>query len=1220
MQLKRIEINGFKSFADKSVIEFPPGISCIVGPNGCGKSNIMDAIKWVMGEQSIKQLRGKSMGDVIFAGTEKRARVNLAEVSLVLSDSDNQMIDNADEYTEIMVTRRLYRSGESVYMTNKRPCRLKDVQDVFLRNGIGPRSFTIIGQGNIGAVTEASAEERRSFIEEAAGIVRYNTRKKEALSKLDSTHRNLLRLNDLIVETNKLVNSLSRQAKKAERYKKAMEELKRADFLVMVHYHEDYSRRIEKTSALLEELRKTDDIHTSQADALSLAVAQIEIDQRIKEKKLAEYRDARACLRRKIEMLENEIARLVDEKTRLSEERVQLGEALSVLTEKSKKMAAEIDKGGKKREAIASFIADLEEKLTIQGEKSNDVQIQLDVLKSKQKENNKILSIAAADRARLANLFQKSSINRDHLKRRLKQLETEIKGAEKEESAIAAVLAEIKEKQEILAKEKNALMAEKKEAKKHVEEKSVALGKQVAEVNTIAAKRQKTVSELSVIKKMDENFDWYRDGVKAVINKLKAENAGGNESRENCRKTGIVAEIIEAETGFENAVEACLGEAIQYVIVKDSSAALALIEHLRLSNAGRSGFMPSEPDPVLPVKPEPASGFSLLTDHVKIKSGYKAIALALLAGTLVADDLESAITLAKKTGNAFRIATKGGEIVDRNGAITGGSTDKLSGILEKKQSIKRLSLEVKKIENELEQENTRRTQLERELRENENRLAQITKRNYRLADRILDTDKEFFRADAKLSQARQRQEVTNLEFTRLSGEKQDIETEISARKTAMEEIESQILSIEKQAGKLKKTIEALAESIASQDEKRVDLRLALTRKTAELENINQNTKRISEFLDDTLKEIERTRGDISARGKKLSDAERLISDKQKTLVAEKARLVDIKQKLRASDSDYQFIVKEMQLAGVRISETKTAMEQVREKIHRLELDLSGLQINRENLTSRFLEKYTESFSSVLKDLKEIVVAPDFSIERTENERLTLRQKTEGMGEVNIGAIDVFAETKERHDFLVTQKDDLNAAIADLQNVIKKINRITQKKFTETFEAVNASFRELFPRLFNGGSAWLELTLPDKPLETGVELMIHPPAKKVSRLSLLSGGEKALSAIAFIFSIFLLNSASFCLLDEIDAPLDDVNVHRFNELLKIIGEKTQVIMITHNKRSMMFSNVLFGVTMAGSGVSKTISVNIDEAVKLAGPAHEGAGARTHEVKHNVTYTN
>ncbi|MGM0452708.1 MAG: chromosome segregation protein SMC [Thermodesulfobacteriota bacterium] len=1200
MKLKRLEIQGFKSFADKCTIDFPPGISAVVGPNGCGKSNIIDAIKWVMGEQSIKQLRGKSMGDVIFSGTDKRAAVNLAEVSLVLSDHDENKAEAAGAYTEIMITRRLYRSGESLYMLNKQPCRLKDIHDIFLRHGMGSRSCAIIQQGNIGAITDASAEERRTFVEEAAGVMRYKSRKQEAMTKVNATRQNLLRLNDIIEEIEKQLASLSRQAKKAKRYKELRQRLKETDFQVSVYYHENYTRQIEKTQSLLEELQAKDAQSADALERLNAALQEIDEKKERKKSKIEEKKAARAEKQRHIDKLESELAHLNEESTRLTDEVARLENALADLNEKNRKIESEIAENNEKIEDLNTRIADINQDLDDEKQASENDKAELTRLNAELEQKQKHLMELSSRRAKYQNIYQNAEANKENLERRIQQNENDKAETEDQVAELSDSEAAIREKQDRVKQQLESLMRRKSECETQLKAKSDELGAQVKSVNALSNDRSKLKSKRNVLRKMDTNFEWYKDGVKAVMqhkggNGSSAEDGGDSRSE---RIVGIMAEIIEPEPGYEHAVEAVLGEALQYILVTDQAAGAEYIHFLRTENAGRCGFIPVENG----TNPAPDAGKTsesnaALENHVTICDGYAPMLNGLLSGIAVADDFDAALQLWHRRNGFQTIVTKDGDVISDKGIMVGGSKDKLAGILEKKQEIRQLESDLADIDDRLAAEKETQQRLESEVKELENTLSSLTEKKYKLDEEAMEAEKSLYKNAEQLKHARRQLEIATLEQKRLEGEKDDIKNEIAEHDSALSEVSKDIGAVEAEIETYNEQIATLNEQIKTFDNKQMDLKLDLTRLTAELENAQSTVGRLEKFKSDGHRQIEQTRHDIAAKKERLENIGRQQEASQGQLAGYTEALQAVKAALKDEQTDYQAIVEQRENTDASASETQSELEQTREKLHKLELELSGLQINRENIVNRFLERYAETFSAVRTAWRETVTAADFSIEKTENERAGLQKKIEQIGEVNIGAIDAYEEQKTRHDFLIQQRQDLEEALADLENVIQKINRITRDLFSETFNAINEKFQDLFPQLFNGGAAWLELTQPDAPLETGVELMIHPPGKKVSRLSLLSGGEKALSAIAFIFSIFLLNPAAFCLLDEIDAPLDDVNVHRFNELLKIIGEKTQIIMISHNKKTMEFSEMLFGITMGQGGVSKLISVNIDQAVEM-----------------------
>jgi len=1191
MRLKRLEISGFKTFPDKSAIEFPPGISAVVGPNGCGKSNIFDAIKWVMGEQSIKQLRGKSMGDVIFAGTDKRSPVNLAEVSLTLTNDGTGKPNAPHQHSEIMITRRLYRSGETAYLLNKQPCRLKDIHNIFLGAGMGSKSCAIVQQGNIGAITEASADERRSFIEEAAGVMRYKTRKKEALAKVETTRQNLERLNDIIDEIEQQLTGLSQQADAAREYKRLQSKLKETDIQVAVYYYLSYGRQIENAEVRLKELSEKDEAHTETLEELKARLEKMQSESATRDAAISQKRTQASEKQRKIDKLEADRDYREQEKERLSVELEELQTSLQNLMEKNEKLEGEITDEKESEEQLSAAIASIQASMDQQAQKSKDIRDQLSHLQETLEEQQKRLMELSAYKAKYQNIYQNAQANKDSLKKRIKRLNTDEDEAMQSVESLSQRESEEKARLDTLAGRRDELQEKVTETRRNLSAKNESLSEQVKTVNTLANERSRIRSRYSALKKMEDNYEWYKDGVKFIMRHPEHIAVGAEE--ENPAIWGIIADFVTPAAGFELALEACLGEALQFILVTDAQIGVDSIAYLRQKEAGRCGFMAlrqsrAESDCLNQEEAEE----DYLINHLVIRSGFEDTIHKLLGRALVAEDFDSALEL-RTTYPQATVVTPQGDLVTSSGVMIGGSSNKLTGIYEKKQEIRELDQKITDLTKAITEAEQIKTGLESESRELETHLHEMSTRRSETEKEVAQLEKDLYKTAERLKHGRRQHEIICLEKQRLEGEKEDVETEIQTHDTALEEIKQDIAAADTAVNDTKKEISALSERIKSYDQQEVDLKLDRTKLQAELEGARTTLKRLRKFSEDSAAQIEDARADIEIKTEKKDAAAETRDSLNVTIAKEHAELDAISEALKAEEKYFHSLVKELKSTDNTISKTKQSLSRSQEQRHQIELDLSRYRINQDNVVNRFLEHYADSFMGYIKAYQETVGAPDFSIDRLERDRTEYKTALEALGDVNLGAIEAYDTQKERYDFFIKHRDDLVNALNDLQNLIQRINKITQKLFTETFAAINEKFQELFPRLFEGGAAWLELTQPNNPLETGVELLIHPPGKKVSRLSLLSGGEKALSAIAFIFAIFLINPASYCLLDEIDAPLDEVNIHRFNELLKIIGEKSQIIMVTHNKKSMEFAEVLYGITMGESGVSRIVSVDINK---------------------------
>lgn len=1206
MKLKKLEILGFKSFPEKAAISFPQGISAVVGPNGCGKSNIVDALRWVMGEQSVKQLRGKNMEDVIFSGTNGKAPLNMAEVSLTLINDNGSAPEELKDFTEINVTRRLYRSGESAFFINRQPCRLKDIHNVFMGSGMGAKTYAVIQQGNIGVITDAGPDERRLFIEEAAGVTRYKNRKKEALSKVASTHQNLLRVSDIIAEVHRQMAGLKRQARVAERYKKYSDRLKTLTIQLGIHYYDEYAEKIARTTRLLQ-TRKDDELqHASQLKKIDAAVEEIKLKRWRKNQEISAQKSQAFEAQRKIDRIETDIDHLRNEIERYAHEVIGLETARNGLEEKNASIIEEIQVVEKEYTSLSAekkvATSQIEEKQT----EYQHIRDRLTQLNQQLEASKAALMEMVAEEARYKNTYQNASSNKENLARRRSRIDQDIDAAEQHVQGA---------KQSVLIHEKDiALLRKRLEAMKtrlaiienQVSTKIESLSRQVKQTQSTEMERNQIRSQVSALKKLSESYAWYRDGVQAIMrirlnppektppaSELPAQQrprAGTGFSKDI---VGLMAEVIEPDPTYETAVESVLGDALQYIIVKDQDTGIQAIDYLQATGEGRGGFIPIPGiKPVSPKTQENADPSRRLLQHVTVKAGFEDVANALLGHVFVADNLAEARTRFNQNGRIQTIVTKDGNIISHQGVFLGGSKDKLSNILTKRQELKGLTRQAAQLDKKVDSERKTQEALGKEVRKLEETLQQHIEKKEKLLVEEREAEKNLYQAAEELKHARRHLEMLLLEREQLIGEENNIDVEISKFQKAITEIEQNVQDAQKVVTDTNEKISGVTEMLENANQQIIDLRLKHTSLIASVENNENTLRRLKDFWQDGLKRLEQLTHDITIKKEKrvaLKENHGRLNDELASLYVQFKQLKEV---LQHNEADYLSIDEELQEKDDIVSNIQKARENTLQNIRLLELEQSQQTIKQENIASRLQEQYFQTIDQLRLQVEKIPEETPLPVRSMEEEKERLGAKIARIGDVNLGAIDEYDELKTRYDFLMEQQEDLEKAIQDLHKVIKKINRITQERFINTFNAVNEKLAEVFPRLFEGGTAKMVLTDPDKPLETGVEYMIHPPGKKLTRMSLLSGGEKAMSAIAFIFSIFLIKPTSFCLMDEIDAPLDDANVFRFNDLLKVIGQKSQIIMITHNKRSMEFADTLFGITMGEKGVSKIVSVNLE----------------------------
>jgi len=766
MKLKQLEIVGFKSFQERTVIQFPSGISAIVGPNGCGKSNVFDAIRWVMGEQSVKQLRGKAMEDVIFSGTNGRQPLNLAEVTLTLLNDNGSAPEELKDFTEIELTRRLYRSGERDYFINRQPCRLKDIYNVFYGSGMGAKSYAVIQQGNIGAITDADPHERRIFVEEAAGVTRYKNRKTEALRKLEATNQNLLRLKDIIAEIDRQMALLQRQAKKAEHYKNLQQRLQELEIrLALVHFNR-HGEKVRQIGELLQSLKDQDTGHSSQLHAIDAAVEKLKLERLQIGQRIGAGQSQQFELQRTIDKAEAGLAHCRGEIGRLTTEIGELSAARTTLAAQIEGIDTEIAQAQAQLADVDTQIAaargDLAARRQVHEEKSR----RLDQLRQTQDKAKAELMELVAQEARTKNIFQTTTTNKESLARRLKR-------ADEEEALAAKKITALRQSHDEAARRLEAnkeAVAELSEAialaRAELEDQKQAMARQTKIVQTLDLNHNKAKSQHGALRRMEDNCEWYRDGAKAIL------TAGAKAGI----KAVMLADVLEPEPSYETAVEAALSETLQYLIVDDQQAAGSAMAFLQTGGGGRSGFVPSQS--VKPMAgPGPAQAQRLL-NHVTVRAGFEETAAALLGHVAVVDDLAAAQDLFNANGRVQTVVTRQGEVITHQGLFIGGSADKLEGILVKKQQIRHLARQMDLLARKLESARQQQKEMAAALRLAESVLQRNAEEKAAAAQAQLEAEKRCYQIGEELKHAQRHLDIVRLEQEQLAGESDEIEAEM----------------------------------------------------------------------------------------------------------------------------------------------------------------------------------------------------------------------------------------------------------------------------------------------------------------------------------------------------------------------------------------------------------------------------------------------------------
>lgn len=1195
MRIKRLEVVGFKSFVDPTVIDFDAPVIGIVGPNGCGKSNVVDALRWVMGEMSAKSLRGKSMEDVIFNGSDKRPPLGMAEVSVTFSTEDGIAPADYAGFSEITVSRRLYRSGESEYLINKVPGRLRDVVELFLGTGIGHKAYSIIEQGKIDFVINAKPEERRLLLEEAAGVSKFKARKEAALRKMEATDLNLARLRDILHEVTRQINSLDRQVRKAERYKILKNEVRELELKLSAIGYTELKRELSELKALLDDWMVRETASTGELATLDTDLDRGRLELTEKDREYNALQERSFEINSRLKLLEaeegykkKEILSLENLIEQAHREIVEFKGRLETLgfekeEQKAKQTNLMLDFGGS-----AGSLETAEQDWQA-------VEASRELLAKQVEQIKEERHLAASELHRL-----------DAEKRLHEERQTSLKGR------IAKAEVELRDEDRRLEEQRNELQ-EKTRTLQETTENCRTLQGQIETLRTDISDKQvrkdslaqelKVRQEELVVKRsrlkslldLERNFEGYEEGVRAILQKKK-------ENRDEKGIFGVVADFIETAPRYEMAVSAALGEKLQFVIVQGHDEGVEAINYLKSQSTGRSSFIPVEvrdhgTDPF----PYQQSGvIGPLLNHVSIKDDYQKIGQTLLGDIVLVETLGDALTLWRSNGHKKTLVTLEGEVVDPSGIVSGGSTG-ISGklLLEKKREIKELKTLCAEMEEEIGIKEDTFSQLEGSLSELTLDLESFSRQSHEqelkrmsLGQEVQHIEEQYQRLEeSRAKNARELEEIlvelesANMLVSEGDAKRAEVAQRLEERGIAVTQGEVELADVQHRARLAHEKLTVLRVEAAALAEKR--------------SMIERESERLNQIERDFHQQIEAKMAAITEAHRKIAElkqAAQVSTEEYASLKASAEQLTVTQEEARAA---YETLAAALKDKEARVRDLRKENDLAKSHTGDLRVTLSRAETEITHLEQRILEKYSENLAETAAS--HIPTDPEFNREAEEARLAELRTKLEGMGDVNMGAIPEYEELKGRQEFLTKQVSDLEESISALKKAIHRINQTTKLRFEATFEMVNERFKTLFPRLFNGGRAEMRLQEGEDGqglLNAGVELFVQPPGKKLSHIGLLSGGEKALSAVAFVFSIFLVKPSPFCILDEVDAPLDDLNTQRFHNLITEMTPRTQFILITHNRRTMEKADLLYGVTMQEPGCSQLVSVRMNEAMKLA----------------------
>ncbi|MBO4876508.1 MAG: chromosome segregation protein SMC [Ruminococcus sp.] len=1177
MYLRSLEIQGFKSFPDKISLTFDKGLTAVVGPNGSGKSNIGDSVRWVLGEQSTKTLRGNKMEDVIFSGTVARKPMGFAAVTLNIDNSDRTLPDMEEE---VAITRKLYRSGESEYMINGRSCRLKDINELFMDTGLGRDGYSIIGQGRIAEIVGAKSSERRDIFEEAAGISKFRYKKIEAERKLSAAQENLLRLTDILSELEGRVEPLKIQSQKAEKYIKLAEERRRLEISVWV--------------ARLDELKtKLTDLDNKMLSSRS-EYESLENDIAAEEEKLQEgYRRMQECTMRSDELnrkmleeeqdssgkkadiavYENDIKHC-EEAIRSAKRSIEdSGERRIDLISQKKEAAAKAEELRKQREELAAEVEaaqkefeNAEGRASVLSGNAEKISAELSALTLRQSEAGFTADSArraiAEEEERLDSLRESSSDAEKALEA-YKAKEQSLRNEEREnEEKIASLRNKLTGLEKLLSSRREGF----EQAKADVE-------KQLYELN---GRKQR----LKILTDLENNMDGFAGSVKNVLKAAKQGRLGG--------VCGTVAQTISVEPQYATAIETALGGSMQNIIVENEDIAKRCIRFLKENKGGRATFLP-----ITSVKGgglreqgmENCEGYvALASELVAYDPKYSGIIASLLVRIVVAEDIDTATVIAKRYGYKFRIVTLDGQVINAGGSFTGGSAQKSGGIITRKHEIETLETEIAKLEADRE----RLTERAEKLRAESGKLRFDTEA---AQSEMNDAEKEKVRISAELSSLASLME-------QLTGQSESSGRQVTEAEQKIINAREQIAAAEKQLAELAAEIEDAEKRLTAEQGSREKLRLERAELTEKLSQLRIRDMELEKDIQAQIAECDRADAALeelkSGSGQfeeEINRQNRIIAAKQEDIERLKAELESVKDnagkyreeiaRCQAQHNEQSRLVSEIQKGLKGYNEAK---EKLSGELTRLEERSEAAAKDSDSIISQLLEVYQLTRSEAEEAAEQLE-----DLAAAQKELADVKRRISSLGSVNVDAIEEYREVSERYRFLSEQLADVQKSKAELEKIIGELTEEMCRIFSESFRIINSNFKEIFTELFGGGKAELILTDPDDVLGSGIEISVAPPGKVIKNLISLSGGEQSFVAIAIYFAILKLRPAPFCILDEIDAALDEVNVRKYAQYLKKFTDTTQFVLVTHRRSAMEEANVLYGVTMQEDGISKLLKM-------------------------------
>ena len=1180
MYLKRLEMQGFKSFADKTILEFMPGITSVIGPNGSGKSNIADAIRWVLGEQSIKELRGGKSADIIFAGTQSRKSLGFAEASLVFDNMDGKL---PIEYQEVIVTRRIYRSGETGYFINKVQCRLKDILELFMDTGIGKDGYSIIGQGKIDEILSNKSEDRRNVFEEAAGIVKFKTRKEESEKKLERTKLNVLRINDIISEIEGNLEPLKVQSEKAKKYVDLKSELKNIEVGLFVHNIERYKSDLEKTVQDATIIQENCDLEEGKIEKIKIIKEDLKSTIDELTENIEKTQNLGFTSQKEIEMLNSDINVAKSKIQNNEENKERFKQEIEEIKQKIEKSTQDMELKLSRKDGLKENKEKFEKELEEKTKKLEEINKTLSEKELEIEEDKRKLEENVDTKYEIEGFINEQKVNISNLEKRLTQIQNEISNSISELDNTRFTKEELEKGFYEVQKQKN----EKLKELDKIKEKNNAINEKI---KSIDIKLNNSIQELN-FKESKYKFlvetEKEKDGFQRSVKNLLKDCEKIKELGQGVR--GAIAELIDVPENIETAIEMALGASMQNVVTDNEQDAKRLIEHLRKNNLGRASFLPIsnvKGKRLEKIKGNNKGVLGIASDLIKYDKKYEGIILNLLGKTVIVENMDIGIATAKENGHSFRIVTLDGDIITTTGAMSGGSVSKKTvNILGRSKQIENLAKEIEQI------------------KENQNKLKQekedILKSSEDFLKTVQDMENDLQTIEIKYNVENEKINTVNQNIQRISNileklkqEKQDSENKKEEYLRTIEQENVKKLALDEENANLKEKIAQFSDSNKDKQKEVDDLNFDITNLKISVSSFNESENSIDEMTELLKQEIENQKSNIENKKQQIEkmSAEQVELDNK--IKQDENKIEEIKDKVTRSDSDIEKMKQERIKSNEKLSQKEKEevdefkiIEDLKSQIVKLEVKKTKLDEDLNNVITTLWNEY-----ELTPNACEGYQKPE-NIALTTRKVNALRQDIRELGSVNVDSIEEYKNLKQRYDFMCEQRLDLENTSSKLRSIISEITENMKEQFKEKFKIINENFGETFKELFGGGEAKVVLQDENNILECGIDIIAQPPGKKLQSMALLSGGERAFTAIALLFAILKMNPAPFCVLDEIEAALDDVNVNRYAEFLKKFAKGTQFLVITHRKGTMEAADTVYGVTMEEKGISKLLSMKL-----------------------------